>query len=124
MKTVGLAYHVIVNLVSLAVVAAMFDVARTPFENVVIAGLVLIYVALAGQQMMLGMATAEANRASYARFIELRTIAGRPPDSDEIQQQHEMRRQIDQPGAALWIKSATLSLMGITALFQLITAVL
>jgi hypothetical protein len=65
------AWTAVVNLIQLAVVLAMFQVAKSPFETLVVAGLVLTYCAVLSTLVVIGTALSKRWEQDTERFIML-----------------------------------------------------
>jgi len=124
MKVLGIIARIVLNLVGVLIVLAMFDVAKSHFETVVVAGLVLIYVAIQFTSLMVSRIAIEQERMSFARFLEIRTAVGQPSTSDEVAALRKLSDKVDSPGAGFYITAAFLSIYSLMALFELVSVVL
>jgi pantoate kinase len=71
MKILSIAWRVLVNLVEAIVILAMLYVAKTPFENIIVSALVIIYESVVTSFSMLGRALLHKASQDLARFIEI-----------------------------------------------------
>ena len=107
-------------LASLVVVYAMFHAAQTEFETIVVCALVLVYCAVVWNAIVLGRALAALERVNYARFLDLRTLAGHSTEPDEAERLRALGRQVEEPGAAFWVNAVGMSIASFWALWHLI----
>jgi hypothetical protein len=119
MRVLSWLYNGIINLIAVSVVAGMFRIAQTPFETIVVTALTLLYVGIANHGVRLAIASASHEAANYSRFLTLRALLGTPADESEGEILNEKTKRVEEPGAALWINMAGLSLMGAVALYHL-----
>jgi hypothetical protein len=124
MKALGILVRVLFNLAGVLIVLAMFGAAKGNFETVVVAALVMIYIAVGGLSINFGRMMLAQERVSFARFLELRTAAGQPSTSDEIAQLEQLGTQADSPGAGLYINAVFLSVYGLIAVFEMVSVTL
>ena len=71
MRFFSTAWRILVNLATSAVILAMFHIANSRFEIVVISALVLIYVSVIGSHMALGYALSRTWNIDLARHIAI-----------------------------------------------------
>jgi hypothetical protein len=119
MRVLSWLYNGVINLIAVAVVVGMFRIAQTQFETVVIAVLTLIYVGVGHSGVRLAMALDSQETANYSRFLTLRALLGTPTDESEREILNEKSKRVNEPGVALWINLAGLSLMSVLALYHL-----
>ena len=70
-KFLSIAWRVLVSLGETVVILAMFHIAKSAFETIVVSALVLIYISVIGSFAFLGHALLEKEHQDFARFIEL-----------------------------------------------------
>jgi hypothetical protein len=121
-RAVGWAWQVAVNLFVLVIISSMFRVAHTAFETVVIAALVLVYEAVVWNAITLSRQALAVEHRNYARFLELRTVAGQPSEPDEREHLNTLNKQLETPG--FWINAVVISLASLWASWQIVSTVL
>ena len=71
MKILSVLWSILGHLASVAVVLAMFHIAKSSFETIAVSGLVLIYTSVVGYFSLLGGSLLEKGQQDLARFIQL-----------------------------------------------------
>ena len=71
MRSLSILWTVLLNLAEGAVILAMFHIAKSPFETIVVSALILIYLVVIGLFSVLGHALIEKGNQDTARFIEI-----------------------------------------------------
>ncbi len=122
MQFLSIAWRILVNLVTGAVIFAMFHFTNSRFETIVASALVLIYVAVIGSYMSLGYALSRKWNIDLARYI---AIAKALRLNTEIEQEAEKEnREEDRKGqVAFWITASFNTLFGLTAIGNLLYAI-
>ena len=113
--TLGIFFH----LVEIAVVLAMFHVAKSSFETIVVSGLVLTYLSVVGSFAMLGHALLEKGHQDFARFIELAKALRLDAQIYEEALQ-ENREEFQKGKASFWIGVAFKMLLALIAAAYLV----
>jgi hypothetical protein len=71
MQFFSIAWRILVNLATGAVILAMFHIANSRFETIVVSALVLIYVSVSSSYMSLGYALSRKWNIDLARYIAI-----------------------------------------------------
>ena len=71
MRILSILWRVLVNLVGAVVILAMFHIAKSSFETVIISGLVLIYTSVNGSYYVLGYALHKKWSQDSWRFLQI-----------------------------------------------------
>ena len=124
MKVVGMIWRIAVNVFVLFVVYAMANVTHSRYEVLVVSSLVLIYEAVAWNAIAISRQALAYEHAQYARFLELRTLAGVPSGSEEVTHLRELGEKVSEPGSAFWINATAIALVSLLATWRLLEAVL
>src|SRR5712692_7009869 len=105
MEFVSIAWRVLVNLATGAVILAMFHIANSPFETIVISALVLIYVSVISSYMALGYDLSKKWHIYLARYIAIaRSLRLNTELEEEAQKENREEDQKGQTG--FWITAA------------------
>jgi hypothetical protein len=119
----SIALRVLVSLAEAAVILAMFHVAQSKFETIVISALVLIYLAVIGSFSMLGHGLLEKGHQDFARFIEI--AKSLHLDTDLYQEAlKENREEFQKWQVNFWISSVFRTLFAFFAIVNLVYTVL
>ena len=86
MRFLHILWTIFWNLITISIYAAMFSVANTDFETVVIAGLRLIYVTIITYSTSIVRTLTSHSRSSVMRFARLGKIVGNVDEFRELQQ--------------------------------------
>jgi hypothetical protein len=70
-RVVSIAWNVLVRIVELVVVLAVFQIPKSPFEKLVVAGLVLTYLSVMGAFVVIGLTLSKKWELDQAQFIRL-----------------------------------------------------
>ena len=122
MQFISIAWRILVNLVTAAVILAMFHFASSRFETIVVSALVVIYVAVIGSYMSLGYAISRKWNIDLSRHI---TIAKALRLDTEIEEEAQKENQEeDRKGqTAFWITASFNTLFGLIAMGNLFYAI-
>lgn len=101
-KIISIAWGIIVNLAETAVALAMLHIAKSPFENIVVSALVLIYLAITGSFAILGLSLYQKGNQDMARFIELAKSLRLNTELDE-EALGEDREKLNKVQTRFWI---------------------
>jgi hypothetical protein len=123
-RVLGWLYRIVLNLIMLGIAYAVIGAAHTQFETVVACVLVLIYTGVVWAHTSISISLSGVEKANYARFLELRTLAGQPTQAEEREELSAISKKLNRPGAAFYINIAGLSVMSLLATIQLIAALL
>src|SRR5258708_35872142 len=106
MQFLSSAWRILVNLVTGAVILAMFHFTNSRFETIAVGALVLIYVAVIGSYMSLGYALSRKWNIDLARYI---AIAKALRLNTEIEEEAQKENQDeDKKGQAVfWITAGS-----------------
>jgi len=122
MQFVSIAWRVLVNLATGAVILAMFHIANSPFETIVVSALVLIYVSVISSYMALGYALSKKWHIDLARYIAIAKSLRLNTELEEEAQKEN--REEDQKGqTGFWITAAFNMLFGLIAIGNLVYAI-
>jgi hypothetical protein len=122
MRYLKIGWTVLLNLIALAIIAAMLAKAKSGFEQMVVSALVLIYVQVTSSFSVLGRALMEMGNADLARFNE---VAGalKHPDAQVYRDAHkEQTEEIAKTRAPYWINVGFAFLFFLIAVAGLIGA--
>ena len=86
MRALHIIWSIVWNLVTISIYGAMFSVANTDFQTVVIAGLGLIYVTIVYYSKVIVRMLLEHDQGSVIRFAKLGKIVGNVDEFREFQQ--------------------------------------
>ncbi len=119
MQFLSLTWSVLKNLATGAVILAMFHIAKSPFETIVISALVLIYVVVIGTFMSQGYALSKKWNIDQARYIAIAAKLGLNIEIEE--EAHKENREQDEKGqTAFWITVVFNMLFGFIAIAYLV----
>ena len=122
MSFLSIAWRVLVNLATGAVILAMFGLARSPFESAVVSALVLIYIAVASSHMSLGYAMSKKWNIDLARYIAIaRSLHLNTEIEEAAQTENQDAERKGQP--AFWIEVSFKTVFCLIALWQLLAAI-
>lgn len=121
MKYLKVAWQIVVNLAMTLIILAMFRLARSPFETAVIAGLVLIYVAILGAFVSLGYAQSKKWQLDSRRYITLAKAQGLGTEIEE-EALKELEESDSKSGPLLMINGAFSTLFVVIAVLNLLGA--
>lgn len=122
MQFISIAWRILVNLVTAAVILAMFHFTSSRFETIVVSALVVIYVAVIGSYMSLGYAISRKWNIDLSRHI---TIAKALRLDTEIEEEAQKENQEDdrKGQAVFWITASFNTLFGLIAMGNLLYAI-
>ena len=122
MQFISIAWRILVNLVTAAVILAMFHFTSSRFETIVVSALVVIYVAVIGSYMSLGYAISRIRNIDLSRHI---TIAKALRLDTEIEEEAQKENQEDdrKGQAVFWITASFNTLFGLIAMGNLLYAI-
>lgn len=122
MQFISITWRILVNLVTTAVILAMFHFTSSRFETIVVSALVLIYVAVIGSYMSLGYSISRKWNIDLSRHI---TIAKALRLDTEIEEEAQKENQEeDRKGqTAFWITASFNTLFGLIAMGNLLYAI-
>jgi len=120
-RPILMAWRIFVNLATGGVILAMFHIANSRFETVVICALVLIYVSVTGSHLSLGYALSRKWNIDLARYI---AISKSLHLSTEIEEESQMENlQEDQKSqSGFWINAGFNMFFGLVAIGNLVYA--
>ncbi|MBC7696930.1 MAG: hypothetical protein H7Z70_01040 [Bacteroidia bacterium] len=118
----SIAWRILVHLATGSVILAMFHIANSPFENIVISALVLIYVSVSGSYMALSYTLFKKWDIDLTRYI---AIANSLHLNTEIETEAKKENQEDaQKGQTVfWITSRFNMLFWLIAVGNLLYAI-
>jgi hypothetical protein len=122
MRLLGHLWRVIVNLVVIAVVLAMFSVAESPFETIVVSGLVLIHQSVAWSTTMLTRNSIE--QVIHIARLLLRVLR-RLDDSEADEGEKGLKEAVEGYEAlnvAFYINGTGTAIVWVIAIWQLLVA--
>lgn len=118
----SIVWRVLVNLATVTVIIAMFHIAKSPFETIVISALVLIYVSVISSFSILGHALSQKGHIDLARFIEIaKSLSLNTEIYEEAQKEDQEEFQNIQVG--FWINAGFNWLFGLIAIVNLLYVV-
>ncbi len=119
MQLFSIAWRILVNLVTGSVILAMFHIANSRFETIVISALVLIYVSVIGSYMTLGYALSKKWNIDLARYIAIAKSLGLNAELEEEARQENLEE--DRKGQSVfWITAGFNMLFGFIAIGNLV----
>lgn len=116
-------WRVLVKLAEAAVILAMFHIAKSTFETVVISALVLIYVSVISSFSILGRALVERGHADLWRFIEIAKLLKYSNIEVLEDAQKEQQEELQKSQAGFWTNAIFNSLFALIAIWNLVHAV-
>jgi len=122
MQFLSIAWRILVNLITGAVIIAMFHFTNSRFETIVVSALVLIYVAVIGSYMSLGYALSRKWNIDLARYIAI-SKALRFNTEREEEAQKENQEEDRKGQTAFWITAGFNTLFGLIAIGNLLYAI-
>lgn len=122
MRVMGWIFRIALNLVMLAVVYSIFEVAHSQFETIVVCILILIYVSVSFTNMSVMIKLSEVEKTSYSRFLTLRALAGQPSDDNERERLDSFDKQLTEPG--YWVNVGGLSIVSLWTMWYLVATVM
>ena len=122
MQFFSLAWRILVNLATGAVILAMFHIANSRFETIVVSALVLIYVSVISSYMSLGYTLSRKWNIDLARYITIAKSLRLNTELEEEAQKENLEE--DQKGqAGFWITAGFNMLFSFIAIGNLIYAI-
>jgi len=122
MQVLSIVWRVLASLATGAVILAMFHIANSPFEAIVISALVLIYVSVISSYMTLGYALSKKWDIDLTRYIAIAKSLSLNAELEEEAQKES--REEDQKGqTSFWITAAFNMLFGFIAIGHLVYAI-
>lgn len=122
MQFISIAWRILINLVTAAVILAMLHFTSSRFESIVVSALVLIYVAVIDSYMSLGYAVSRKWNIDLSRHI---TIAKTLHLSTEVEEEAlKENQEEDRKGQTVfWIAASFNTLFGLIAIGNLLYAI-
>ncbi|MFA5799977.1 MAG: hypothetical protein WC840_03395 [Candidatus Peribacteraceae bacterium] len=123
---IGHIWAVLKNLITLLFVFALFDYASNPFETIVFASLLMIYLQIASFMTTWGKGTMEMTFATADEFIQIKRLLPnykeelRKGDEENLKQAKEQTKYIH---VRYWINAGFMSIFWIIALYNLVFAI-
>ena len=122
MHLLSIAWRLLVNLATGAVILAMFHFASSRFETIVVSALVLIYVAVIGSYMSLGYILSRKWNIDLLRYIAIAKALRLNTEIEEEAQKEN--QQEDRKGqTTFWITASFNALFGLIAIGNLLYAI-
>lgn len=122
MHFMSIAWRIFVNLVTGAVILALFHFTNSRFETIVVSTLVLIYVAVIGSYMSLGYALSRKWDIDLARYIAI-AKALRLNTEIEEEAQKDNQEENGKGQKFFWITASFNTLFGLIAIGNLLYAI-
>ncbi len=119
LRALGIAWAVVVNVIAVAVAFAVLNTASSRFETAIVSVLLLIYVTIISVSRGVRPVLIQLELASVVRFLQLRTLLGRPMSASDKKHLATIRDKIDRLGPRFWIDSAGITLIGVLVLDKL-----
>ena len=123
MRLLSSAWRIAVNLVSLFVILAMFRVASSPFETIVISGLTLIYGSVTSALALLARLLVEGNLARARQFIKIAQLLNDRETEDYKELLKEQSDELQKAQLGFWINALFGVVMYFVAIWKLLAAV-
>jgi hypothetical protein len=119
-------WHILVGFAYLAVVYGVMSAAKSKFETLVLASLVLIYTATLYNFTFLGAVTDANNHAGFVRFRILATAQGLTGNKDGLfaDQENNLLAGVKNSETRILIKLASHGVVSAYALYKIIAVVL
>lgn len=122
MKILSIVWQVLINLTEAAVIFAMFHIAKSPFETIVISALVIIYLFVTHAFSLLGHSLLQKGSQELARFIEIaKSLNLNTVLYEEAQQ--ENREDFQKGQVSFWINGVFRAVFYLFAIANFIYAV-
>jgi DMSO/TMAO reductase YedYZ heme-binding membrane subunit len=122
MQFLSIAWRTLVNLVTGAVILAMFHFTSSRFETIVASALVLIYVTVIGSYMSLRYALSRKWNIDLARYIAIAKALRLNTEIDE-EAQKENQEEDRKGQTVFWITAGFNTLFGLIAIGNLLYAI-
>jgi hypothetical protein len=122
MQLFSIAWRLLLNLATGSVILAMFHIANSPFETVVISALVLIYLSVIGSYMSLGYALSKKWNIDLVRYIAIAKSLGLNAGLEEEAQKENLEED-RKSQSVFWIIAGFNMLFGLIAMGNLIYAI-
>ncbi len=125
MKYAKIAWYVLRGLLYLGIVVGVLSVASTPFETVLLAGLVELYAAILYNASLLAVTADANNHAAFVRFRTLATALGVTEDESGtyVEQEKALGDQINGYNTRLIIGEIANALVSFYAIYKIVRAV-
>lgn len=124
MKTLGIIWSVVKNIITLAVVLGIFSVASTNFETVILAVLVLIYLSILTFSTLMGLHQVEFGKALNREFKDIKKLLSQ--DDEGYEYTKEERKETEKQELNLlikvWINGIFQTIIYIITLYNLLTS--
>lgn len=122
MQFISITWRILVNLVTAAVILAMFHFTSSRFETIVVSALVLIYAAVIGSYMSLGYAISRKWNIDLSRHIIIAKALHLDTEIEEEAQKESQEE--DRKGQTIfWITASFNTLFGLIAMGNLLYAI-
>jgi len=122
-QVLSIVWRVLVNLVETVVILAMFHIAKSTFETIVISALVIIYVSVVNSFWMLGLGLLEKGHQDLARFIEIARLLKYSNTEVHEEAQRENLEEFKGGRPGLWINIGFHTLFSLIAIGNLVYAI-
>ena len=121
-QILSIVWRVLVNLAEAAVILAMFHIAKSPFETIVVSALVLIYLSVIGSFSILGHVLIQKGSQDLARFIEIAKLLRLNTELYEEALKKD-REEFQKGQVSFWISAVFRTLFAFFAIANLVYAV-
>ncbi len=122
MQFISILWRILVNLVTAAVILAMFHFTSSRFETVVVSALVLIYVTVIGSYMSLGYALSRKWSIDLSRHIAIAKALRLDTEMEE-EAQRENQEEDRKGQTGFWITAGFNTIFGLIAMGNLLYAI-
>lgn len=123
MKTLGIIWNVVINIITVIVVLGIFSVASTTFETIVLAVLVLIYLSIVSLSTFTGLHQIELGKILTREFRDIRKLLSQ--NEEDYEYKKEAKKETEKQELNLlikvWINGVFQTIIYIITLYYLLT---
>ncbi len=124
MKTLGIIWSIVKNIITVAVVLGIFSVANTNFESVSLAVLVLIYLSISTFSTLTGLHQVEFSKVLNREFKDIKKLLAQ--DEEDYEYTKEERKETEKQEFNLlikvWINGIFQTIIYIITLYNLLVS--
>jgi hypothetical protein len=124
MKALKIVWHITLSLAEIVIVLAMFHVAKTDFETIAVAGLVIIYSLLSNFLLGFARVVAAMEVANLSRFATIAELLDTERAGQYTEELREQEETIQNGSASFMISLTAKGLIGCYGIWQIIATVL
>ena len=118
MKTLGIVWNIIVNLITLFVILAVFGTASSKFEKIELSLLVLIYIQITSGAAVWSRMAYETLIAIDDQFYSIKKLI--KPEID-LEEYKEAKQKLKDSATKFWINMAFIFIFYVIGIFNILT---